>query len=89
LPLAPWEAALGTTIQVPLPSGIVDLKIPENSSGGRKLRLRGKGIPAREPGDLYVVLQIALPRADTPTAKQAYNQMKDTLNFNPRAGLGV
>lgn len=89
LPLTPWEAALGATIQVPTPGGIVDLKIPENSSGGRKLRLRGKGIPAREAGDLYVVLQIALPPADTPAAKQAYQQMREAVNFNPRAGLGV
>ncbi len=89
LPVAPWEAALGATVKVPTPSGTVDLKIPPNSSSGRKLRLKGRGIPAKQPGDLYVVLQIALPKADTDDAKQAYDDFKRGLDFNPRAGLGV
>jgi curved DNA-binding protein len=89
LPVAPWEAALGVTVQVPTPSGTVDLKIPPNSNGGRKLRLKGRGIPAREPGDLYVVLDIALPTPDTAAARAAYEAFKKALDFNPRAGLGV
>ena len=89
LPVAPWEAALGATVEVPTPAGNVDLKIPPNSSGGRKLRLRGRGIPARDPGDLYVVLQIALPKADTPEAKDAYRRMEEALQFNPRADMGI
>jgi curved DNA-binding protein len=89
LPVAPWEAALGATVKVPTPSGTVDLKIPQNSSGGRKLRLKGRGIPAREPGDLYVVLQVALPPAQTETAKTAYREFARALNFDPRARLGV
>ena len=52
LPLAPWEAALGATVKVPTPAGAVDLKIPAGSQGGRKLRLKGRGIPARQPGIL-------------------------------------
>lgn len=89
LPVAPWEAALGATIKVPTPSGSVDLKIPANSAGGRKLRLHGRGIPAREPGDLYVVLQIALPAAATEAARAAYSAFEKALKFNPRASLGV
>jgi curved DNA-binding protein len=89
LPVAPWEAALGAMVKVPTPSGTVDLKIPANSSGGRKLRLKGRGIPATEPGDLYVVLQIALPPAQTETAKSAYSEFEKVLKFNPRARLGV
>ena len=89
LPVAPWEAALGAMVKVPTPSGTVDLKIPANSTGGRKLRLKGRGIPAREPGDLYVVLQIALPPAQTEAAKTAYREFEKVLNFNPRARLGV
>jgi curved DNA-binding protein len=89
LPVAPWEAALGAKIKVPTPTGPVDLKIPVNSSGGRRLRLKGRGIPAREPGDLYVVLQIALPRADTDAARSAYEEFEKALMFNPRAHLGV
>lgn len=89
LPVAPWEAALGDRIKVPTPTGPVDLKIPEGSSGGRKLRLKGRGLPAEPPGDLYVVLQIALPPADSDAAKSAYRQLEETLRFNPRASLGV
>jgi len=89
LPVAPWEAAFGATIKVPTPAGPVDLKIPANSSGGRKLRLKGRGIPARESGDLYVVLQIALPPADSEAAKAAYSEFEKALEFNPRASLGV
>jgi curved DNA-binding protein len=89
LPVAPWEAALGATVQAPTPAGAVDLKIPPGSSGGRKLRLKGRGIPGNSPGDLYVVLQIALPPADSEQAKAIYQEMEKTLKFNPRARLGV
>jgi len=89
LPVAPWEAALGATVKAPTPTGAVDLKIPANSAGGRKLRLRGRGIPAREPGDLYVVLEIALPRADNDAARAAYRAFEQATQFNPRSELGV
>ncbi len=89
LPIAPWEAALGAQVKIPTPSGTVDLRIPPNSSGGRKLRLKGRGIPAREPGDLYVVLQIALPKADSEQARAAYRAFAEAFEFNPRAHLGV
>ena len=89
LPVAPWEAALGAKVKSPTPSGVVDLTIPAGSNQGRKLRLRGRGIPAREPGDLYVVLQIALPAATTPEAQRIYREMEQKLAFNPRQSLGV
>jgi len=89
LPVAPWEAALGASVKVPTPIGPVDLKIPANSSAGRTLRLKGRGIPAKEPGDFYVVLQIALPEAETDLAKRAYREFEKALEFNPRAHLGV
>ncbi len=89
LPVAPWEAALGATIKLPTPAGRVDLKIPPNSAGGRKLRLKGRGIPSQQPGDLYVVLQIALPKADSDKGKRAYAEFRDAFDFNPRKGLGV
>jgi curved DNA-binding protein len=89
LPVAPWEAALGATVKVPTPAGTVDLKIPPNSAGGRKLRLKGRGIPAREPGDLYAVLQIALPPAESESARAAYREFGKAFEFNPRARLGV
>jgi curved DNA-binding protein len=89
LPVAPWEAALGATIKVPTPSGVVDLKVPPNSSQGRKLRLKGRGLPGKQPGDLYVVLQVSLPAADSDKARELYQQMQDQLGFNPRATMGV
>jgi curved DNA-binding protein len=87
LPVAPWEAALGATVKVPTPSGPVDLKIPPNSQGGKRLRLKGRGIPAREPGDFYVELRIALPAADSEQGRRAYETMKQTFAFNPRADM--
>ena len=89
LPVAPWEAALGATVRVPTPTGAVDLKIPANSRSGSKLRLKGRGLPAKEPGDLFVVLQIALPPADSDAVKNAYRQLEKAAHFEPRAGLGV
>ena len=89
LPVAPWEAALGTNIKVPTPSGSIDLKIPVNSTQGRKLRLKGRGLIGKQPGDMYVVLQLALPPADSDAAKALYRQMQDQLGFNPRAAMEV
>jgi curved DNA-binding protein len=89
LPLAPWEAALGATVKAPTPTGAIDLKIPAGSAAGRKLRLKERGIPANPPGDLYVVLQIALPPANTDAARSAYRALEQALPFNPRARLGV
>ncbi len=84
LPVAPWEAALGATLEIPTPAGKVGLKIPPNSESGKTLRLKGRGIPSTPPGDLYVVLQLRLPPADTPQAKEFYQRMEKELKFNPR-----
>jgi len=89
LPVAIWEAALGATVKAPTPLGAVDLKIPAGSTAGRKMRLKGRGIPAKTPGDLYVVLQLALPPANTEKARELYRKMEKELAFNPRASLGV
>jgi curved DNA-binding protein len=89
LPVAPWEAALGATVQTPTPGGKVDLKIPPASHAGSRLRLKGRGIPGNPPGDFYVVLQIALPPANDESAKAAYAAMAAALPFDPRASLGA
>ncbi len=89
LPVAPWEAALGATVKVPTPGGAVELKVPAGSSSGRKLRLKGRGIPGKPAGDLYVILQVALPPADSEQAKTLYTEMQNKLAFNPRSSLGV
>lgn len=88
LPVAPWEAALGAQIEVPTPAGTVELTVPAGSSAGRKLRLRGKGIPGATPGDFYFVLQIALPPADSDAARAAYTALQQQFtDFRPRARL--
>jgi curved DNA-binding protein len=89
LPVTPWEAALGATVKTPTPGGTVDLKIPPGSRAGARLRLKGRGIPASPPGDLYVVLQLALPPAADDKAKAAYQAFAAALPFNPRTQLGV
>ncbi|HET9340646.1 MAG TPA: DnaJ C-terminal domain-containing protein, partial [Casimicrobiaceae bacterium] len=86
-PLAPWEAALGASVRVPTPSGAVQLTVPPRSSAGRKLRLKGRGIPGEPPGDLYAVVSIALPPADSDAAKDAYRAMAKAFDFDPRANL--
>ncbi len=89
LPIAPWEAALGAQVKAPTPQGTIDLKVPAGSSTGRKLRLKGRGIPDATPGDLYVELQIVLPPGDSDKAKALYRKMAEELQFNPRSALGV
>ncbi|MCK9395405.1 MAG: DnaJ domain-containing protein [Methylobacter sp.] len=89
LPVTPWEAKLGANIKIPAPNGSVDLKIPPHSGQGTKLRLIGRGLPARMPGDFYVILQIVLPPAHSEEAKTAYQKMQHEFDFNPRISLGV
>ena len=89
LPVTPWEAALGARVKIPTPDGPVEVKIPPNSKQGSKLRLAGRGLPAKPPGDFFVVLQIALPPATTEKAKSAYQKLQQELDFNPRLALGV
>ncbi|MCW8935478.1 MAG: DnaJ domain-containing protein [Gammaproteobacteria bacterium] len=89
LPITPWEAALGATVKVPTPGGPVDLKIAPNTPGGRKLRLKARGIPAKTPGDFYVTTQITLPPADDEKAQALYKKMQQELSYNPRSALGV
>ena len=89
LPITPWEAALGGKVKSPTPVGVVDLNIPKNARSGQKLRLKGRGIPAKKTGDLFAVLQIAVPPAVTDSDRALYEQMARKMDFNPRAKLGV
>ncbi|OZI45676.1 DnaJ C-terminal domain-containing protein [Bordetella genomosp. 5] len=89
LPVAPWEAALGASVEVNTPKGAVEVTIPPGSKNGRQLRLRGRGIPGEPAGDLYLVLDVVLPPADTDAARNAYRRMAQDLAFDPRRNLGV
>jgi len=88
LPVAPWEAALGAEVEAPTPMGRLELRVPAASATGRKLRVKGRGLPGKTPGDFYFVLQITLPTGDTEAARQAYADMAAAFKtFNPRAHL--
>ncbi len=85
LPVAPWEAALGTSVTVPTLGGPVEMRIAPGAQSGSMLRLRGRGLPGQPPGDQYVQLKVVLPPASTPEARALYEQMRSTLDFDPRA----
>ena len=76
LALAPWEAALGTMVSVPTLGGPVELRVPADSDAGRKLRLRGRGLPGKPAaGDQIVELEIRAPKAETEVQRELYKQM--------------
>ncbi|MGO1069052.1 DnaJ C-terminal domain-containing protein [Lysobacter sp. CA199] len=79
LPLAPWEAALGATISVPTLGGPVELKIPSGSEAGRKLRLRGRGLPGTPAGDQIVELEVLAPRPENDAQREAYQTMREAF----------
>jgi curved DNA-binding protein len=86
VPVAPWELALGGEIEVTTPSGKVNVTVPAASQSGRKLRLRARGLPGKEAGDLYLLLEVVLPPATSDKARELYQTMARELAFNPRAG---
>ena len=88
LQVAPWEAALGASVTLPTPDGNVELTVPSGSAAGRKLRLKGKGLPSAPPGDLYAVLVITLPPADTPKAQAAWRACAESFgDFDARRAM--
>jgi len=85
LAITPWEAALGATVTVPTLGGNVDLKIPPGSQGGRKLRLKGRGLStAKKKGDQYVTLRIVVPQPKNEEQKKLYQEMARLMPTNPR-----
>jgi len=90
VPVAPWEAALGASIEVPTPSGRVEVNVPKGSNNGRRLRLKGRGIPGDPAGDLYLELELALPPANNEKASELYKTMaREFPSFNPREQMGA
>ncbi len=88
LPVAPWEAALGATVPVPTPGGDVKLKVPAGSSSGRRLRLRGKGMPNQrgKPGDAYAEVRIVVPQSLSERERELFEELARASTFDPRAG---
>ena len=90
VPLAPWEAALGSQVDIPTLDGRVTMKVPAGSTGGQKLRLGGKGLPkpGGGAGDLYATLDIVVPGSLTEPEKKLYEALRDASKFNPRTRFG-
>jgi curved DNA-binding protein len=88
LPVSPWEAALGATVELQTLEGRAQVKVPGGSSCGRRLRLRGEGMPRRDGsrGDLYAEVRIVLPPKLSRAERKSFQQLADTSKFNPRAG---
>jgi curved DNA-binding protein len=86
LPVSPWEAALGATLPLATPDGKLELNIAPGSAAGRKLRLKGRGLPGTPPGDLYAVLKVVLPAAETTADREALGALARAFpGFDPRA----
>ncbi len=77
--ITPWEAALGEKINVSTPAGMLGVTVPKNSKSGSNLRLRGKGIPAKQAGDLYLTLNMVNPEINTDAEQQAYEQLQQAF----------
>jgi curved DNA-binding protein len=86
LPLAPWEAALGTTVAVETPDGEAKVKVPAGTSSGRRLRLRGRGLPNPKgtAGDLYAEARILVPRKLPAEERRLFEELAATSTFDPR-----
>lgn len=84
LPITPWEAALGAQVTVPTLAGDVELKVPAGSDSGKRMRLRGRGMPGHTPGDQFVTLQIHAPAPRNDAQRKLYEQMAKAFEYDPR-----
>ncbi len=87
LPLAPWEAVLGSTIDLPTPTDLVALKVPAGTRAGQRLRLKGRGLrrSGGAAGHMYAVVRIEVPSIVDDQQKLLYARLAETSNFAPRA----
>jgi curved DNA-binding protein len=88
LPIAPWEGVLGASASVPTPGGEATVSVPAGSSTGRRLRLRGQGMPnpRGSPGDLYAEVKVMVPGTVTDAERELYQELSRVSSFNPREG---
>lgn len=90
IPVTPFEAALGGKVEVPTPDGTIKLKVPPGTSSGQKMRVGGKGVPHLRGGgrgDLYVEIQVSVPKTLTEEQRKAYEALQEAGGEDPRAGL--
>jgi curved DNA-binding protein len=85
LPVSPWEAALGAEVRVTAPGGPVTITVPAGSSSGRRLRLRGQGMPRPgRPGDIYARVKIMVPTTLSDRERELFEQLRNASTFDPR-----
>ncbi len=86
LRLSPWEAALGTSVAIDTPGGEAKVKVPTGTSSGKRLRLRGRGLPNRggKPGDLFAETRIMVPGRLSDAERQLFEQIAAVSDFDPR-----
>jgi curved DNA-binding protein len=87
LPLAPWEAVLGTSVELPTLAGAVSLKVPASTRAGQQLRLAGRGLsrPGGKSGDLFAIVSIVVPTVVNERERSSYRELSESSNFDPRA----
>jgi curved DNA-binding protein len=87
LALAPWEAVLGTTVELPTPGGPVMLKVPPGTRAGQHLRLGRRGLPKPHggEGDFFAIVEIVVPTIVSDEERALYKQLAEQSTFNPRA----
>ena len=90
VPLTVHEALAGARVEVPTPGGSVKVRVPAGTTTGRKLRLKGKGVPAKDgPGDLYLVLRPTPPETDDPAALEAAEALNAFYGASVRSDLRI
>jgi DnaJ-class molecular chaperone len=88
LPIALHEAVLGAKVRVPTLDGAVELAVPANTSSGRTFRLKGKGLPGKTPGDLYVIAKIILPDGKDADLEKLMEHWREAKHYDPRGNMG-
>ena len=87
VPVAPWEAALGAKVSVDTPGGAATIKVPAGTSSGRRLRLKGRGLPNPQgaAGDLFAVVTVVVPKELTEREAELFTLLAEESSFDPRA----
>ena len=78
LALSPWDAALGVEREVPTLGGNVSLRIPAGSDSGRRLRLRGRGMPGEPTGDQFVIIEVRAPEPRNEVQREAWQRLAES-----------
>lgn len=89
LPITPWEAVLGASVNIPTLDGTVKLNVPAGSQAGRRLRLQGMGLGSNPRGDLLVTLRIVVPTSPSKAERESFERLARESAFNPRVVLGA